>query len=274
MFLLEQSGRQHAVHPFDLRDRGLLLADGVFDTSLIVCGTMVLRSAHVNRLVRDAAALEITIDQQRIHDLLDNNLTEDHNGMLRITVTSGPAERWSLNTQMIHPTVLLSLSPLNKSDQFKPISLQTSLIRRNHTSLTSRHKTLAYTDNLAAQRAARAEGYDDALFLNTCGKVCCVTTGNLFLEIHNTWVTPPVSDGILPGVMRQWVMQTAPSIGLGIIERTITEDELQYVEAAFMTNSGRLVVPIAKINGRDLRPQLPDGLKHTTVELIRAFRGH
>ena len=274
MFLLEQSGRQHAVRPFDLRDRGLLLADGVFDTSLIVCGTMVLRSAHVNRLVRDAAALEINIDQQRINDLLDNNLTEDHNGVLRITVTSGPAERWSLNTQMIPPTVLLSLSPLNKSDQFKPISLQTSLIRRNHTSLTSRHKTLAYTDNLAALRTARAEGYDDALFLNTCGNVCCVTTGNLFLKIGNTWITPPVSDGILPGIMRQWVMKTAPHIGLGIIERTITEDELRFVEAAFMTNSGRLAVPIAKMDGRELRPQLPDGLEDAAIELVRTSREH
>ncbi len=272
MFFLEQSGRQHAVRPFDLRDRGLLLADGVFDTSLIVCGTMILRSDHVNRLVRDAAALNINIDQQRIHDLLDTNLTEDQNGVLRITVTSGPAERWSLNTQMASPTVLLNLSPLNESEQFKPISLQTSFIRRNHTSLTSRHKTLAYTDNLAALRAARSEGYDNALFLNTIGNVCCVTSGNLFLKIHNTWATPRISDGILQGIMRQWVMRIAPSIGLKITERTITEDELQFVDAAFMTNSGRLTVPITHINGRELEPKLPDGLKYATMKLLRTSR--
>ena len=269
MFLLEQSGKQDTLHPFDLRDRGLLLADGVFDTSLVVCGTVILRSAHVNRLVGDAAALGIAIDQKQINDLLDKNLTEDHSGVLRITVTSGPAERWSLNTKMIRPTVLLSLSPLNKSDQFKSISLQTSLIRRNSTSPTSRHKTLAYTDNLAALRSARDEGYDDALFLNTCGNVCCTTIGNLFLKFGNTWTTPPVSDGVLPGVMRQWMMQIAQEIGLRIVERTIQEDELQFVEAAFMMNSARLAAPISIINKRELPSKLPEGLKFAATELIR-----
>ena len=269
MFILEQSGRPDTTHPFDLRDRGLLLADGVFDTSLVVCGTVILRSAHVNRLVGDAAAIGIAIDRKKINDLLDNNLAEDHSGVLRTTVTSGPAERWSFNTQMIPPTVLLSLSPLNKSDQFKSISLQTSLIRRNSTSLTSRHKTLAYTDNLAALRAARANGYDDALFLNTCGNVCCTTIGNLFLKFGNAWATPPVSDGVLPGVMRQWIMQIALEIGLRVVERTITEDELQSVEAAFMMNSARLAAPISKINERELPAKLSEELKSAAMELIR-----
>ena len=269
MFLVEQSGRQETIYPFDLRDRGLLLAHGVFDTSLVVCGAVILRAAHVNRLMGDAAALGIAIDHKKIHDLLDNNLTEDHSGVLRITVTSGPAERWSLNTQMIPPTVLLSLSRLNKSDQFKSISLQTSLIRRNSTSPTSRHKTLAYTDNLAALRAARADGYDDALFLNTLGKVCCTTIGNLFLRFGNTWTTPPISDGVLPGVMRQWIMQIAQEIGLRVVERTIAEDELQFVEAAFMMNSARLAAPISIINERELPSKLPEVLKFAAMELTR-----
>ena len=269
MFLLEQSGRQDTIHPFDLRDRGLLLAHGVFDTSLVVCGTVILHSAHVNRLVGDAGALGIAIDHKRINDLLDNNLTEDHSGVLRITVTSGPAERWSLDTQMIPPTVLLSLSPVSKSDRFKSISLQTSLIRRNSTSPTSRHKTLAYTDNLAALRAARADGYDDALFLNTLGKVCCTTIGNLFLKFGNTWTTPPISDGVLPGVMRRWITQIAQEIGLRVVERTIQEDELQFVKAAFMTNSARLAAPISNLNERELPSKLPEGLKSAAMELIR-----
>ena len=272
MFFLEQSGGKNAVRPFDLRDRGLLLADGVFDTSLIVSGTMILRSAHVSRLVGDATALGITMNHQKINDLLNKNLIEDHHGVLRITVTSGPAERWSLNTRMIPPTVLLSMSPLNHSDQFKPISLQTSLIRRNSTSPTSRHKTLAYTDNLAALRVARAEGYDDALFLNTQGNVCCTTIGNLFLKFGDTWATPPISDGVLPGVMRQWIMRLALDTDLRVIERTITEDELQFVEAAFMTNSVRLAAPISKMNGRALYSQLPDGLKCAAMELISTFK--
>lgn len=261
MFFIEQSSEQSAVHPFDLRDQGLLLADGVFDTSLIAHGSMILRVLHLDRLINDATALNIAIDHQRIDALLAKFLTKDHSGVLRITVTSGPAERGMVNAKRTFPTVLMNLSPLNRKDQFEPISLQTSLIRRNSTSLTSRHKTLAYTDNVAAFRTAQAEGYDDALFFNTCGNVCCTTIGNLFLKIDDTWVTPPVSDGVLPGVMRQWLLGSGSELGIKIAEESITADDLQFVESAFMVNSVRLAAPIRKINAHELEPRLPKRLK-------------
>ena len=47
MFFIEQSIEQSAVHPFDLRDQRLLLADGVFDTSLIAHGTTIFRTLHL-----------------------------------------------------------------------------------------------------------------------------------------------------------------------------------------------------------------------------------
>ena len=267
MFFIEQLSEQSAVRPFDLRDRGLLLADGVFDTSLIVHGTMILRTLHLERLISDAIALNIAIDHQRINALLSNILTQNHSGVLRITVTSGPAERGILNATRAFPTVLMNLSPLDRKDQFESISLQTSHIRRNSTSLTSRHKTLAYTDNVAASKAAQAEGYDDALFLNTCGNICCTTIGNLFLKIDDTWVTPPVSDGVLPGVMRQWLLGSGSDLEIKIAEESITTDDLQSVESAFMVNSVRLAAPIRKINARELEPRLPERLKAALREL-------
>ncbi len=268
MFFIEQSSEQGAVRPFDLRDRGLLLADGVFDTSLIAHGTMILRALHLDRLINDAIALNIAIDHQRINALLAKFLTKDHSGVLRITVTSGPAERGIVSAKRAFPTVLMNLSPLNRKDQFEPISLQTSNIRRNSTSITSRHKTLAYTDNVVAFRAAQTEGYDDALFLNTYGNICCTTTGNLFLKIDDTWVTPPVSDGVLPGVMRQWLLGFGSDLDIKIAEESITANDLQSVESAFMVNSVRLAAPIRKINARELEPRLPERLKAALREII------
>lgn len=261
MFFIEQSSEQRAVRPFDLRDRGLLLADGVFDTSLIAHGTMILRALHLDRLINDAIALNIAIDHQRINALLAKFLTKDHSGVLRITVTSGPAERGIVSAKRAFPTVLMNLSPPNRKDQFEPISIQTSHIRRNSTSITSRHKTLAYTDNAAAFRAAQAEGYDDALFLNTYGNICCTTTGNLFLNIDDTWITPPVSDGVLPGVMRQWLLGSGSDLNIKIAEESITTDDLRFVKSAFMVNSVRLATPIQKINAREMEPRLPEQLK-------------
>ncbi len=268
ILFLEQSGHQDSIHPFDLRDQGLLLADGVFDTSLIVRGNMILREAHIHRLIADATALGIMIDHRKINTLLDQLLTEDHHGVCRITVTSGPTKRWTVTPPSAHPTIFLDISALNRKDQFTPLSLQVSSIRRNETSLTSQHKTLAYTDNIVALRVARDEGYDDALFLNTIGHVCCSTTANLFLKLGDRWVTPPISDGVLSGVMRQWILETGPKMGLEVIERSIEENELLVVESAFTTNSVRLVSPISNINEQDLQPHLPVGLKYAITKLI------
>lgn len=268
MFYLEQTGSTHAEYRFDLRDRGLLLADGVFDTSLVTGGVMILRAVHVERLVRAASSLQISLDPQKVHALLDTALSEESNGVLRISVTSGPAERGLLPGHSLTPTILMSLSPLDASLQFQPITLQTSPIRRNQTSLTSRLKTLAYVDHIAAMRHARANGYDDALFLNSQGNLCCSTVGNLFLKIGDIWVTPPVEDGVVPGVMRQWLLNCASELGLKTMERSISEEELQQAESAFMMNSVRLAAPIRKMNTHILDPKFPKGLQSAIRALI------
>ncbi|MCY4233246.1 MAG: aminotransferase class IV [Bacteroidetes bacterium] len=270
MLFLEQSGTQDSTRPFDLRDRGLLLGHGVFDTSLIIRGHMILRTAHINRLVGDAAALGINISHQRINDITDTFLNEDHHGILRITITSGPAGRWNLDSPDIPPTILVNFSPPT-INPLSPLSLHVSSIRRNNTSITSRHKTLAYTDNIVALKAARVDGYGDAIFLNSSNNVCCVTTANLFLKFGDCWVTPPISDGVLPGVMRHWIMHTGPTLGLQITERSINEKELQNVESAFITNSVRLATPVSEINDRKLHAELPPEIINAITNLIKGM---
>ena len=270
IYFLEQSGEQNSIRPFDLRDQGLLLANGVFDTSLIIGGNMILRTDHVHRLVCDATAMGINLRHQKINNLLDQFLKVNHDGVLRITVTSGPSERWNVDFPKINPTVVFNFSPQISHDHSSPLSLQITSIRRNNTSITSRHKTLAYIDNIIALRSARTLGYDDAVFLNSDRNICCTTTANLFLKFGDSWVTPPISDGVLPGVMRQFIMQIAPSIGLEIRECSIAEDKLKGVTSAFVTNSVRLTTPVSSINAHKLQPILPVGLQHATTKLIKS----
>ena len=59
MILSQPSASPQHSEAFDLRDRGLLLADGVFDTSLVRDGQVVLRTTHLDRLVEGATALGI-----------------------------------------------------------------------------------------------------------------------------------------------------------------------------------------------------------------------
>ena len=140
------------VQPFDLTDRGLLLADGVFDTTRVVSGRIILKQAHRARLVRDAAALGIFVPAAELDALAAEAIPPGGSGALRLTVTRGPGARGLAGEASGAPTLMARFSAMELSYPMEPVRLGISSIRRNPTSPTARHKTLSYTDNIMALR--------------------------------------------------------------------------------------------------------------------------
>ena len=66
----------------------------------------------------------------------------------------------------------------------------------------SRCKTFAYGQGIQARREANAAGADDALLLNTENELCSGTAANLLVHRNGALLTPPLSSGCLPGIMR------------------------------------------------------------------------
>ncbi|MEL6363073.1 MAG: aminotransferase class IV [Pseudomonadota bacterium] len=258
---IEQDATDQNAVPFDLSDRGLLLGDGVFDTSLVIEGQIVQRGLHLARLLRDAQAIGLNVSADRLERFISEALPRRANGAFRITITRGPAPRGLDLSPNVRPTILSKLAPINPDIQHAPTTLMTSAIRRNSSSPTSRHKTLAYMDNILARRAAVERGFDDALFLNETGKVCCATSGNLFFAVGEKLVTPPILDGVLPGTVRAWLVDNAAQIELDLIEASLTLEEAKAADFVLMTNSLRLFSPVTKIDGATFPGQLPSAFK-------------
>ena len=103
---------------------------------------------------------------------------------------------------------------------------------RSATSLLSRCKTFAYGPSIQARRQARAAGAEDALLPSSAGGLCCGTTANLLVCQDGNWITPPLSSGCLPGVMRQRALE----LGL-VTEAPIGEQDLVASGAAWLINS-------------------------------------
>jgi len=247
MLNLRQHAASETTELFDLRDRGLLLADGVFDTSLMIKGEVQFRAAHLDRLLSDSMAIELNVSRDEIDTLLRPIEDSGETGALRITITRGPSDRGAGFAGDRAPTLLAQLNPAHPSQAYQPLSLTISDILRNSSSPTSRHKTLNYLDNVLAMRRAHLAGFDNALFKNEADNLCCTAIGNIFLEIDGQWRTPPQRDGVLPGIMRNWLLKTAPILRLDIIEAQVSADALSSVTGAIMTNSLRLLAPIRKI---------------------------
>ena len=272
MLIVQQERSDSTTQLFDLQDRGLLLADGLFDTSLIKNGHMILKNKHVDRLLNSAERFGIPVRPSNLLGLIDQVTATSATGVLRITVTRGPLGRGADLTSVSPPTIILSLSDWRKDDAFQPITLQTSSILRNPSSPASQHKTLAYTDNVLALRAAQKNDYDNALFVNSLGNVCCAATGNVFFKMNGVWLTPPLRDGVLAGTMRQWLLEEGASFGFNCIEATLPKIMLAKTERAFLTNSVKLANPIDRIDTHRLQPELPDRLQAGIQALLEDKR--
>ena len=252
---------------FDVRDRGLLLADGVFDTSLMVRGRIILREAHINRLLDGAVALGIPLQRSQVAQAMDQAAPPNSSGALRVTVTRGAGGRGLAGDVTSGATILANLTDYDVGAPLPAVHVQESEILRNPTSIGSRYKTLSYTDNVVALRAAVSSGFGDAFFFSPDGNLSCATAANVFVQLGRNIVTPPVNDGALPGVMRNWILAQGRIGGFAVSERSVSRSDVLAADRVFLTNSLRLFQPVLGFECTHYEPSLPDGCEALRSQL-------
>ncbi|MBB3772135.1 branched-chain amino acid aminotransferase [Angulomicrobium tetraedrale] len=234
-----------------VEDRGFTLGDGVFDTALALGGVVFARDRHVERLLAAARHLGIAIERARIEAALDAARTTDP-AILRTTVTRGMAARGLWPASAGEPTLIVTAAPWSPTLVGLPARLVTATGRRNEFSPTAGLKTLGYLDHILAAREAAAASVDDALILNTGGRVCCTTIATIFVRIGGRLITPSLAEGCLPGILRALVIEAAPALGLSVEERPLAPEVLFGADAVFLTNSVRFIRPVLALDGRPL----------------------
>ena len=120
-----------------------------------------------------------------------------------------------------------------------------------------------------AQDQARKAGFDDALMLNSKQRVACGTVANVFMVEGQRLITPPLEEGVLPGVTRAAVLRLANKLSLAAVEERIAEDKLMLADEVFLTNSLMGLRPVGAID----HMELPTGTDAGTVtaKLMAAY---
>jgi branched-chain amino acid aminotransferase len=116
---------------------------------------------------------------------------------------------------------------------------------RNERSATSGLKTTSYAENVVALRAAHDAGADEALFVDTRGRLCEGTGSNLFYFVNNHLVTPSLATGCLAGVTRELVLEL---VDVMVADAPI--GLLGGADEAFITSSTRDVLPVSHLDGQ------------------------
>lgn len=231
-------------------ERALLLGDGLFETLLVVQGRPMFWDAHWARLTASAAALGFALPRSEAQARADVQLALDAAGLdadlaaLRLTLTRGRAARGLWPDAVHDPLLLVSVSAYQPGQQ--PLRAVTvTQFPRNERSPLCRHKTTSALELVLAQRAARANGAEVALLVNTRGAWVEASYANLFVVLDDELVTPPLAEGLLPGVVRAVLLRRLP-----VREMALPTTLLPRLQAAFLTNSLMGVRPLAAVDGR------------------------
>jgi branched-chain amino acid aminotransferase len=243
----------------DPADRGLLLADGLFETLRAYRGHVFKFEEHLARMAEGAAELAIPLPldppsiADAVRETLDANQLSAADAAIRITLTRGPGQRGLLPPEDPLPTLIVSAAAYQAPpsvDGF--IAVTAKRARRNEKSLTARIKTLCYLDNVIAQTEAAAAGADEAIMLNNQDAVACGGRSNLFAVIDGTLRTPAIEDGALPGITRHAVLALSKADDLPVLEGPIARLELLAATEMFVTNSLLEIMPVRRIDDGEL----------------------
>jgi branched-chain amino acid aminotransferase len=148
------------------------------------------------------------------------------------------------------------------------IRVKTSSYTRHHVNITmTQAKAVSnYTNSILANMEALDDGYDEALLLDASGFVSEGAGENLFVIKNGVVYTPDLSAGALNGITRNTVFAICQDLGLKLVEKRITRDEVYIADEAFFTGTAAEVTPIRELD----RIEIGRGSRGPITEKIQA----
>lgn len=214
-------------------DDGLLRGDGAFEAIKLYDGHPFRLSAHLERLARSAAAIELPFDQQALPDeiaaLLAANDPADQ--LLRVVLTRG-----GRRILLLEPTPAW------------PDSARIALIESSPSAILAGAKTISYATNMQATRIARRRDADEAVTLDGSGVVLEAPTSSVFwVGADGVLRTPALEAGILDSITRRVVVEA-----IDHQQGSFPAEDLRSAREAFLASTSREIQPIAAVDGKRL----------------------
>ena len=229
-----------------LYDAGFLLGDGLFETIRFQNGRLFQPEKHLKRLHSGLNIIQIELDKSNtelISCLEEMVIRNDIlSGLLRLMITRGKIEGTPWNFTGI-PNVYITIRPLTEEPK-KPVKVvfypeeKYPIIRFNPAI-----KSLNYIGNMLAKKNAEKEGAFEPVFFNRDGYVTECAIRNIFFIQDKTLMTPGIDLGVLPGVMRETIMEIALELDLIVSEKIIPFNSINDMDEAFISSTGIGLLP-------------------------------
>lgn len=227
-----------------LQNRAFQYGDGCFETIRVVNGEIFNVNLHFQRLTKTLEVLRLdhqnlTIDQfiGDLDKLLVMNEKPD-SARIRYTVYRSGGGLYTPNTNLAKRIVTLSLLDLPDYQlNEKGLSCEICHSVRLSYHTFSPYKTISALPYVMASLELKESKYDNLILLNESNHVVEMCNSNIFLIKGATIFTPPISEGCIDGVFRQFVISQLISLGYKVVQDPIHMDAISSADEVFITNS-------------------------------------
>ena len=251
-------------------DAGFLHGASAFSTMLAHAGVVFRLGRHLSRLLATTGALGLRGGAET-DDLAEaakkllavNSLCE---ARVRVTLSAG-------SVRGEEPTTLITADPLPEYPPEwyeKGISVVVSSFKQGSVTSLAGHKTGCYFPRVLARQEAAAKGAEEALWLtpeNVLAEACFC---NVFLVLDGEVYTPAVDTPVLPGIVREAVLELCGTLGIPCHEdRPLTIHEILAAEEMFLTSSCAGIRPVVRVEGHGVGDEKPGA---ATRKIMDAYR--
>jgi len=245
-------------------NRGFRYGDGLFETMFVQGGCIRLGEYHFDRLLSGMAVLDFEIPPFFAETLTKEILAVCEANGLSVTVVArvrlvifrgessflGPLDRF--------PNYIIQCWPLAAVHEPVESGLAIDIFPdgRKACDVLSNLKSNNYLLYILAAHYAKKQGLDDCLVLNSQDRVADSTVANLFYIRQGQFYTPPLSEGVVAGVMRRHLLEVLPQAGYIVHQKPVTPEELLTADEIFLTNALKGISPVRSLLGRSYTKHL------------------
>jgi branched-chain amino acid aminotransferase len=248
-----------------VNNRSFLYGDGVFETLKIVDSTILFFEDHYFRLMASMRIVRMEIPMSFTLEFLEsqilslvNQLAIENSARVRITVYRNEGGYYAPNQNSV--SYVVQAAPLSdKTYTIEKSNFEVDLYKDFAVTkqLLSTLKTTNKMIHVTASIFAKENQLESCLLINDSKNVIEAISGNLFMLMGNTLITPPISEGCLNGIMRKQIITLAKQFEtIDFVEREISPFDIQKADELFITNVIQGIQPITKYRKKEFEIKL------------------
>jgi branched-chain amino acid aminotransferase len=248
-----------------VNNRSFLYGDGVFETLKIVDSTILFFEDHYFRLMASMRIVRMEIPMSFTLEFLEKQILSlvsqleiENSARVRITVYRNEGGYYAPNQNSV--SYVVQAAPLSdKKYTIEKRNFEVDLYKDFAVTkqLLSTLKTTNKIIHVTASIFAKENQLESCLLINDSKNVIEAISGNLFMLMGNTLITPPISEGCLNGIMRKQIITLTKQFEtIDFVEREISPFDIQKADELFITNVIQGIQPITKYRKKEFEIKL------------------